>query len=255
MGLSVELFEDLVGKIEVSKDVLTVVVFVEEIVEFQNLAGDGDVVHDDGVLGQEREAGTGGGDAGGLQMVDDGVERFRRGEDGVLFAVGVKIIGTAVHGNFQNAVFIGNRRGKFDLSPAFEHEGHASGTADVAAIFAEDDAQVVDGPVLVIGNNLNHEGCSAGTKSFVNGFFDDVTGQFSSPLLDSAVNIVRGHVYGFGSLDGTAQAGVGVWIASAAFGCYGEFSGHFAEHFAFPGIDAFFDMLDFGPLVVTGHDS
>jgi hypothetical protein len=56
-------------------------------------------------------------------------------------------------------------------------------------------------------------------------------------------------------LNGGAQAWVEVWIASAQPGSHADFLGEFRKKPSAAHVDDAFDVLDFRPFTVAGHDS
>src|SRR5207244_1028022 len=104
-----------------------------------------------------------------------------------------------------------------------ENPADATGFPHVSTLLGEDVAEFADGAVLVIGGHFDHDRHAAWSIALISGLFVDYAGQLTGSALDRPLDVVGGHVLGFGIENDSAQARVGIRIAAAVAGSYGQF--------------------------------
>ena len=77
-------------------------------------------------------------------------------------------------------------------------------------------ADFADGAIFVVGEDFDDDGDAAGAVALVGDLLVGDAFEFAGAALDGALDVVGGHVFGFGGGDGSAEAGVAVGVSSAA---------------------------------------
>src|ERR1700677_5134019 len=113
-------------------------------------------------------------------------------------------------------------------------------------------ANFADCAVSIVGGDFDNQSDSARTVALKGDFLVDGTGQLTGTALDGTLNVVLGHVLGFGRGDGPAQPGVGIRVATALTGGHGDFADEAGEDLAPFGVEGAFFVLDCGPFRVAG---
>ena len=80
------------------------------------------------------------------------------------------------------------------------------------------------GAVAIVGEHTDQDGDAAGRVPLVGDLLVRLTGQLSGALLDSALDVVLGHVRFFGRLDGGLESHVGLGITAAIPGGNRDFA-------------------------------
>ncbi len=142
-----------------------------------------------------------------------------------------------------------------DQALAIEEEGDGAAHAEAAVVLAEDVPHVGDGPGAVVGHEFHDDRHPAGTVSFEDPFLVIHPFDIAGALLDGPVDGVLGHVFGFGFIDGGAQARVTFRVAPADLGRHGDFLDELGENLSAFGVLCAFAVFDVRPLAVSCHDS
>ena len=98
---------------------------------------------------------------------------------------------------------------------ALEHIGDGAGRAEISAVLGEEVADVRGGAVLVVGEDFDEDGDSAGAVAFIVQFLVGRRAELAGALLDGALDVVLRHVRAAGLEDRGAEAGVRGGIAAA----------------------------------------
>ena len=118
--LWVELVEQRVVDFEVGEDVYRVRVFIELVVEFDDLAGDGEVGDDGGGLGEGDVFFGEEGESSAAEGVGDGAEFVGCGEDDVFVVVGPDVVGAGFDSGVHDVGFVDFRGAEADFAFAVE---------------------------------------------------------------------------------------------------------------------------------------
>ena len=223
------------------------------VVKFEDLPGDRKVGDDARVLGNGDVFFGNNRELGGAKCVSDGAKFVGRGVHRVFIFVALNVIGSGFNGEFHELFLADRTGGDADFTFAIELVGNAALGGDTAAVFGENRANVGCRAIEVIGGHFDDEGNAGGAVAFVGDFLDGVAAEFAGAFFDGAVDVVLGHGDGLGIVDGGAKASICGRITATGAGSEGDLMGAFAEYSAFDGIDSSLDMLDLGPLVMTGH--
>src|ERR1043166_3013540 len=126
-----------------------------------------------------------------------------------------------------------------------KHVGNASCGTEVAAVLAEDAADLCGGAILVVGRRFDDQGDSAGPIALVHDLLnlrrvDALTGA----AFDRALDVIVGHALRARCLDGAAQSRVAVRIAATALGGNADFLRQLAKNLTALGVDRAFKSLD-----------
>ena len=108
-------------------------------------------------------------------------------------------------------------------------------------------ADFADGAIFVVGEDFDDDGYAAGAVALVGDLLVGDAFEFAGAALDGALDVVGGHVLGFGGGDGSAEAGVAVGISSALLGGDGDFLDEAGEDLAAFGVKRALLMLDCRP--------
>src|SRR6185312_10498719 len=165
------------------------------------------------------------------------------------------VVGAGLERDGKQIVLGGGGLGHRDGARFFEHPGHTAGLAHVAVVLAHHVADLADGAVAVVGSDVHEDGNAAGAVAFERELFVDGAGELAGAALDGALDVVRGHVLGFGGEHGGAQTRVGFHVAAAGAGGDGNFLDQAGENLAAFGVGGRLFMLDRGPFTVSRHSS
>ena len=252
-GSRIELVENFIRDFKVGEDVDGVLVVVELVVKFEDLSGERQIVDDARVLGNGHVFFGNDRESGGAEGVGDGAELVGRGVNRVFIFVALDVIGPGFDGEFHEFFLADGTGREADFAFAIELIGDAALGGDAAAVFGENRADIGSRSIEVIGGHFDDEGDAGGAVAFVSDFLDGLAAEFACAFFDGAVDVVLGHGDGLGIVDGGAEAGIGGGISTAGAGGKGDLMSAFAEYPAFDGVYSGFDVLDLGPLVMTGH--
>ena len=245
--------ENFIGHFEIGENVQGVGVVIEQVMQLEDLAGDGEIADDTGGLGNGDEFFRNQAQAGAAQQIGDGAEFVRGGEDQMLVGIALHIVRTGFDGGVHDPVFGDLRGGDVDLTLAVELIGNTAGRGDAATVFRKNGAHVLSGPVDVVSGHFDDECDACGAVTFVGNFLNHFAAEFSRAFFDGAVDVILGHGDCLGIVDGGTETGVGTRISTTGTGGECDFVSALAEDPALDGIDSGFDVFDLGPLIVTGH--
>ena len=93
----------------------------------------------------------------------------------------------------------------------------------------------------------------SGAVAFVGDVFKVCAVALAGVLGDHTVDVVIGHVEGFGLGDDIAEAGVGHGVGTTVFNGDGDLTADFGKDLGALGVAGFFLMLYVVPFGVTGH--
>jgi hypothetical protein len=92
-----------------------------------------------------------------------------------------------------------------------------------------------------------------GAVALVGNLFIRNAFELAGAALDGSFDVVGRHVLGLGGDDGSAEARIAVWVATAGLGGDGDFLDKAGEDLAAFGVGGALFMLDCRPFRVTGH--
>ncbi len=165
---------------------------------------------------------------------------------------GDHVVGAGVDRRFQHGVGGGHRRVEFDNAEAIEHERHRAGLGEVAAGLGEVGADVGGGAVAVVGQRLDDDGDAAGAIALVADLVI-VLAVIAGGLLDGALDIVLGHVFGARCDHSGPQPRIHRRVGGAELGRDGDFARELAKQLGLlrvlPPL-AVHDVLELG---MSGH--
>ena len=101
--------------------------------------------------------------------------------------------------------------------------------------------------VFVVGQCFYKDGHSSGSVAFVRELLVAHSFQLSCPLQYGSLDVVGGHIDGFGIGDGLPQTWIGVRISSSHLGGHRQFTDEFGENLAAFRVGCRFFMLDGSP--------
>src|SRR5215475_9481045 len=90
--------------------------------------------------------------------------------------------------------------------------------------------------VAVVSVNVEKDRHAARTISFERKFLVNGAWQFAGTALDGSLDIIGGHVLGFGGQNGSPQSRIGVGITASVLGCNADFLDKTGEYLAALGI-------------------
>src|SRR5215831_13741673 len=153
---------------------------------------------------------------------------------GALFSAGRPlaahhIVGAGLDRLFQHVVGRADPQRKAELAQAVEHERHAVGLAEIAAVLGEDGAHFAGRAVAVVGERFHDQRHAAGPVALVAHFVIGRVGIRTRAALDGAIDGVARHV-GLARCDnGSTKARVGGGIGRTQARGRGDFANQLGE--------------------------
>jgi len=127
---------------------------------------------------------------------------------------------------------------ELDHRLAREHEIQLAGVDHLAAVFVENDLQVADGAVRIVGRALDDEQGAVRAFALV-GDFGNIGGVLAGGALDGVLDVFLREVLGLGVVDRHAQGCVGLRVRAAAFGGHRDGFGQLRKDFGHRGPSRF----------------
>src|SRR5687767_9518219 len=95
---------------------------------------------------------------------------------------------------------------------------------------------LADGAIFVVGGDLDDNGRSTGSISFVMEFFYMAALEFASAAHNGALDVIGGHAHCLGGGDSRSKACIGIDVAAAARGDH-DFLNQAGEHLPAFGVE------------------
>src|SRR5581483_2750346 len=127
-----------------------------------------------------------------------------------------------------------------------------AGLGHVAPVLAEGVTNLADGPVAVIGTDVDEHGYPAGAVALERELFIVDARQLPGTTLDCALDVVGRHVLCLGSGNRSAQPRIGIGI-SAVLGGNGDFLDQPGKNLAPLGVKCALFMFNCGPFGMARH--
>src|SRR5215831_10845709 len=226
-----ELRQSVVRHLEIGVDVLDVVVVFERGDQVEQRLG-GLAFDRRGGLGPPGQLGDRGLAERLLQRLADGVEILLGAVD-LVHAIrplaAHHVVGAGLDRLFQHLVGGADAERKAELAQAVEHERHAVGLAEIAAVLGEDGAHFAGRAVAVVGERFHDQRHAAGPVALVAHFVIGRVGIRTRAALDGAIDGVARHV-GLARCDnGSTKARVGGGIGRTQARGRGDFADQLGE--------------------------
>ena len=200
------------------------------------------------VLWNHRQTGRLDSNPGRLQPLLDRFKVLHGGVDGKGISLIFQILGAGFKGHLQQLVFRGLFRIDEDVSFSFEYPLDTASFCQISPLFGEDVAQLGNGSVLVIREDLDQHGHASGTVSLIGDRFVGLARQFARSLHDGTLDIGLRHIAIFGRLNGRSKPGIGVQVAPAKTSCHADFLDQTGKEFSPFGVGTGLFVLDGMPL-------
>jgi len=161
------------------------------------------------------------------------------------------VLGSGLQGLFHQRLLVHGLAVQRDVAPFLEHPGDTAAGAQTAAVLGEDVPDLRHGAVFVVGEGLDEDRRTPGPVALVDDLLVVHALQFAGALLDAALDVVLGHVFGPGRQDRRPEPGVAQLVAAAHAGGHRDLLDQLGENLAALGIVGALLVLDARPLIVT----
>ncbi len=174
------------------------------------------------------------------------MERFHIDVDLGQPVVELHVVGARLSSDHEQLIRVDGLR-HANVALARELPRHRAGLGHCAAVLGNSVAHVGDGPVAVVGDDVDEDADAVRAIRLVDGFDQFTALQLARAALDGPVDVVLGHIGRAGIGHGQAQGGVAVHVAAALARSNGDLLGDARKLLAALGVAGRLLMFNGGP--------